>query len=139
MKEAGKLGVVHAIDWGSEMEIISCHIEVDGNVSKVYPSSGYPVVLMQFTGLLDKIGKEIYEGDLINCPPWFGDDDKRFGGIAEVVFDDGAFIASTERTSGGIFYYHDGERFSWDDCEIIGNIYENPNLLANPLPTESKN
>ncbi len=75
-----------------------------------FPLSEKREILMQFTGLLDKNGKEIYEGDIVS---W---NDKK----ARVIFSNGKFTADIH----GKF-----EVTNWNSCEIIGNIYENPNLL----------
>ncbi|PFR66486.1 hypothetical protein COK29_26660 [Bacillus cereus] len=69
--------------------------------------------IMQYTELLDKNGKEIYEGDIISYH------DKVFEskGTAAVRFIDGGF-------GTGDWWLRDiGE------CEVIGNIYENPELI----------
>ena len=97
-------------------------------------NSPMPIIPMQFTGLYDKSGKEIYEGDIVRF--YFCADHPRLERpgktaecngptemIDEVVFDDGAF------------YFVDPEvgrayARNWNNrCEIIGNIFENPDLL----------
>lgn len=65
-------------------------------------------ILMQYTGLKDKNGKEIYEGDIVKYIDVY--DHKK---IAEVIWDKDELQ----------FYV---PRNGW--CEIIGNIYENPEL-----------
>ncbi|WP_280149931.1 YopX family protein [Bacillus subtilis] len=78
-----------------------------------------PYNIMQYTGLKDRNGREIYEGDIVV--------DGRENS-AEVVFDDGCFCVigylgdlRTHPLRDSLFC---GERF-----EVIGNIYENPELL----------
>ena len=72
----------------------------------------------QFTGLKDKNGKEIYEGDIL----------KNFKDLIGVVeFGDGKYFAD-EITSGD-FIPHDILMWEQKDIEIIGNVYENPELL----------
>lgn len=80
---------------------------------------GEHVLLLQFTGLLDKNGKEIYEGDIINNK-------------SVVTFNRGRFVGCyTYEKHGGGWGYSD----EWEDdlhrmvVEVIGNIYENPDLL----------
>lgn len=69
--------------------------------------------LMQFTGLLDKNGKEIYEGDIVS----------EVGLLTnyEVKWSDGGFIYGYEDLTAGAVEN--------DNLEVVGNIYENPELL----------
>lgn len=68
---------------------------------------------MQFTGLHDKNGREIYEGDII----------KQKSEVPEVVVWDEKFAQFLTKPSQTIQYYISGE------CEVIGNIHENPELV----------
>lgn len=76
--------------------------------------------LMQFTGLKDKNGKEVYEGDIIQC--WYGGD--KHGAVEKVEFKDGAFILRHRTTPISFYLEYDGTYTT--DIEVIGNIYENP-------------
>jgi uncharacterized phage protein (TIGR01671 family) len=89
--------------------------------------------LMQFTGLKDKNGKEIYEGDIVrykNISGFPAEDDykdsaKNVEYIKEVKFIDGKFYPRPDGSFPEDGYY------AWRnwDFEIIGNIYENADLL----------
>ena len=70
----------------------------------------------QFTGLKDTSGDEIYENDLVRLTDDLEDP------IYRVVFDEAKF----EIVGGGVCYDL-GEEFM--DCEVIGNVHENPELL----------
>ena len=72
------------------------------------------VELMQYTGLHDKHGKEIYEGDILGNE-W---------GKYRLYWDSGAFIAKSE--DGFCFHLI---ALDLTALEVIGNIYENPELL----------
>jgi len=75
--------------------------------------------VMQYTGIKDKNGKEIYEGDILkhdNC--W----------LATVGFDCGAFYWQAECYKPEAQDWQDA---TYRDFEVIGNIYENPELLKN--------
>lgn len=94
-----------------------------------------PETVGQFTGLLDKNGKEIYEGDMVRfyysvfrgaCCGHHEDinKDDYTEIIDEVIFKDGAFY----------FWWREGERgaLAWqynDVCEVIGDVHNNPELL----------
>lgn len=84
--------------------------------------NGQNIVLMQFTGLKDKNGKEIYEGDIvsINSPSW--------GISVKVVeWEFSSFWVGKGRGKG--FLYGHLEELSSGMIEVIGNIYENPELF----------
>ena len=76
------------------------------------------IVLMQSTGLRDKNGKEIFEGDVLETK------DGLLDGVVEYRTDLGMWTNS-------LFRYNNFERLCnvADSTYIIGNIYENPELL----------
>jgi len=85
------------------------------------------VILMQYTGLKDKNGQEIYEGDIVD------------GGYVVEYFEnlgwDGGgschpgFYLRREKSKTRYTYELDYHLGFDDDTEIIGNIHENPDLL----------
>ncbi len=75
-----------------------------------------PKFIMQYTGLKDKNGKEIYEGDIVNGEDGFG---RSF--IGAITYEAGVYYIRGIDQNRPIKIYH--------ICEIIGNIYENPELL----------
>lgn len=87
--------------------------------------------LMQFTGLLDKNGKEIYEGDIIRVKNDIG----QFANLKVLWRDDlAAFVSQGEEETKGIPMAWARLRYldKLKDSEVIGNIYENPEYS---LPT----
>ena len=85
--------------------------------------------LMQYTGLKDKNGKEIYEGDIITCEGGY----ETIEGCSEdceeprvIEWSDGLqWVAECKNCRDNVPLYE------WDYNEVIGNIYENPELLNN--------
>ena len=78
-------------------------------------------ILMQYTGLKDKNGKEIYEGDIL-----------KFSDV------DTAIVEWNEKYSSFIVkpiqdYYFDseilGHAIEYSNVKVIGNIYDNPEIL----------
>lgn len=75
--------------------------------------------LMQYTGLQDKNGERIFEGDVLLSV------DEELGNMyAEVVFEKGAFLIKEPGYDAELFL---GEELG--DFEIVGNVFENKELL----------
>ena len=69
------------------------------------------MIPLEYTGLKDKNDKEIYEGDVVKTSE---------GENCEVIFERGEFCIHSSI-----------EKPKWDNgVEVIGNIYENPELLT---------
>ena len=82
------------------------------------------IELMQSTGLVDWEGVEVYEGDIVKIPDDYEVFGKNAGEICKVVFDSGCFRLKTLYGRGRGFWFEDDNMVT-----IIGNIYENPELL----------
>ncbi len=97
------------------------------------------IVALQFTGLLDKNNKEIFEGDIIKfvkrghthgpepeevkaAEVWYSQEDAQF------VFGKYPFPPTFSISPLGYWWYSTLDDLR--DLEVIGNIFENPNLLT---------
>ena len=83
--------------------------------------------LMQFTGLKDKNGKEIYEGDVIKFSRYWSDHFEV--GTGNVFFFEDEAVYLYTHGPKVIEFPTLGEISK--EVEIIGNIYENPELVSN--------
>ncbi len=97
---------------------------------RVLCGSGYAVrkfdeiEFLQYTGLKDKNGKEIYYGDIVRRESLFSEDN--LYEIYKIVVWNYGFYA-IRRKDGSMLTMSD--LFWVSDIEVIGNIYENPELL----------
>ena len=77
------------------------------------------LVLMQSTGLKDKNGKEIFEGDIL----------KNNNYITSVFYEKGAYCVKFRRTTNTTVTMNVISFIEKYKTKIVGNIYENPELL----------
>ena len=127
-KETRKMYIVLSISFDVESVTMWSGIEGEAEIARDFKD----VELMDYTGLKDKNGKEIYEGDIIKYTE--EDEDSAFGGTetdtVEVRWIDDigqyrAVFASGRRVELHFILQLPTIR----ESEIIGNIYENPELL----------
>ena len=81
----------------------------------------------QFTGLTDKNGKKIFEGDIIKIPDDYDEYGHNAGEIYEVYFCFGGFRLKPKYSKARGYWLEDDET-----VEVIGNIHDNPELLEKP-------
>ncbi|MDK4490072.1 YopX family protein [Fusobacterium necrophorum] len=80
--------------------------------------------IMQYTGLKDKNGKEIYEGDIVKVPHFLHDERIKINGVVKYVNNRAEFVIDLEDIEETFYCCNQSERI-----EVVGNIYENPELL----------
>lgn len=85
------------------------------------------VVLMQYTGLKDKNGKEIYEGDVIKCNPHWSNGDIYEVGVITWEKQRAGFMVNVGRLT--VQGFKSLKMGGASHKEVIGNIYENPELI----------
>lgn len=104
------------------------------------------IVLMQSTGLFDKNGQEIFEGDVLKfndewdecCYEGYVDGSTKGINYVEIERETTCFsFGKTKISDSSLFYYMEDEHLSFEELitdkefefEIIGNVYQNPELL----------
>jgi uncharacterized phage protein (TIGR01671 family) len=132
----GEMIYGHFLDTGERIIISGCP---EGKFDEDFYHDVIPETIGQYTGLEDKNGLKIFEGDIIkshyaNC--------KRCDHIETVVFNEGKFMAEERFSKTGTSWcnlptktriiepWWDKEKPVYMDyCEVIGNIHDNPELL----------
>ena len=110
-KETQSLRFVLVVDWLNDL------VDLDGGLIERQFNE---VELMQSTGLKDKNGVEIYEGDVVIC---LGPDLEET--FSTVAFAEGAFCVNHKHLGVEFDFLY----FVDSAMEVIGNIYEDPELL----------
>ncbi|SUN47685.1 phage protein [Streptococcus dysgalactiae subsp. dysgalactiae] len=114
--------------WDKEKQAMSTVEAIDYVNDKIYPFYRKYVrryipfeeaVLMQSTGLFDKNGVKIFDGDIVKLQYTIASDFELF----EVRQFRGGMWRIDNRRRGSDLWLRN------EDCEVIGNIHENPDLL----------
>ena len=107
----------------------------DGRVAvrkdgEIYPYEVIPETVGQYTGLIDKNGRKIFEGDIVYCKS------RLDNANMVVIFECGQFrmvLSENYRSYQTNSGFYDINCF---DKEVIGNIHDNPELLRTPQNDE---
>lgn len=96
------------------------------NETQIMGANLFEVELMQYTGLKDKNGKEIYKGDIVEC---------KCGNTGKTILRQVEYIGVSFCTKNGSFYNQKTKQREYcyiplkPYVKVVGNIYENPELL----------
>ena len=113
-------------------------ITADIETRKIYPDLYYwwketdipfsEIKLMQYTGIKDKNGVEIYEGDIVRWKNLKSFDDFPIDEVLKVEYSDEfmKWITCNKNDLQDDLYNFTDNR----DLEVIGNIYNNPELMG---------
>lgn len=113
-------------------------LQIDGTISYLKndgqwgePEKG-EIILMQYTGLKDKNGKEVYEGDIIEFTPKYKPGVRKKSPVIWQEFRACFAFKWNDYANEDLFQaiQHTNE------AELIGNIYENPELLNSPAKVD---
>ena len=132
------------VSWEDDINVTDREIDIKNKCVMVHVYNSSPnepdytieshnAILMQYTGLKDKNGKEIYEGDIVkrtektNCC-----NKEKLLGLFEVVFEGYSFLAKNN-------HYHFLGWAGDDEREVIGNIHDNPELMEATDGKEEEN
>lgn len=106
-------------DYGKHKEWIVCSARANGGWFALQEKHAViPETVGQYTGLTDKNGKKIFEGDIVDI---LTENEE----IGIVEYDDGGFQVEA---NGFIVDFH--TNINGTDLEVIGNIYDNPELIG---------
>ena len=94
-----------------------CHyiVERGGNLLLIDKNT-----ICQYTGLTDKDGSKIWENDIVKCQDVLGKINWNETHASFVILAD---------ENGNMRYYYIDECLAKDDIEVIGNIFDNPELI----------
>ena len=118
-KELGRMmliEIMYFFFFDNELEELELNDPVMNDHISVYPNE---IELMQSTGLVDKEGTEVFEGDILKSNKY----------ITRVFYEKGAYCVKFRQTPNTTVTMNVISFIEKYKTKIVGNIYENPELL----------
>ena len=118
MFNVGVLGIFDNCSWQHSFSYLH-------NTQEWYGEEGMVIdpILMQYTGMKDKNGKEIFEGDILQ---WTSSNPFSLGEIRKIQV---SYVQAQYWGQGRNLGVYLAELLSNEKCEIVGNIYEDGSVL----------
>lgn len=125
--------------YGGILQGIGCYSVIYGvKKGEIDKYSVYSDTVGQYTGLTDKNGKKIFEGDIIKTHYCNA---KKASFTEQVVFHNGRFCSLYKMPGAGngkmwanlpdgVPHLSQDKNVYMESCEVIGNIHDNPELLG---------
>jgi hypothetical protein len=107
------------LEYNRKTDVARIHTyKEDGSYNRQYTVD--PDTVGQFTGLVDKNGVKIFDGDIVKCETF----------VYKVAYNDKRIASFFLHRDVDMYRHYFGKAMDSDDCEVIGNIYDNTELLS---------
>lgn len=124
-KRYGLVKIRHLCFSEKSGNIHTIHGSFDNGQSSLSTDDKKETILMQYTGLKDCKGREIYEGDIVKLTGDLEEAYKdEYNTISEVIFDDDNICFDAPKIACAL------NKHTCFEFEVIGNIYQNPELIG---------
>ncbi len=107
---------------------VEAGVYISNSVGAPWAYQVVPKTVGQYTGLKDKNGKEIYEGDVVNAE-WYDYEEPNHDTTGEVIFAQGWMSYCIWNEADKTMNEMNGQGFYHWDIEVIGNKFDNPDML----------